>query len=616
MSWGNELIATSLRADVTDENRLCNALAYAPNFYLMLICSKNSNQMLSVHKHKLSTLLSSGRVTVSTQELVAGSVEVVSGLVGGVDLARLYNHTLLVTGGEVAGSLQLTTDLTVDELDAGLMMGVDVRRLAEDVVYRDEDAVLMGKLTVGQTVTVEGDMTTGTINGQKFPDDYAVKISTSPLVFTNEVSFGHVTFGELSFGPQGFVDGIAPHRLVTKTGDQTLHGRKVFSAGVDINGHLDVSTKLLDGVSLDDLFSRGGRPSSIPVDWRFNLVIRSDVTIQRLVTRGTVNGVDLSALARDLVYRNEQQVRITGAKVFLQGLTVNDAIFKGGFNGVDVDSLVTTDTDLTVSGVFTFTRDVSFGTLVASRVDGVHLGALFANALYLNKAGQVITGRKVFLRPVVVGSLVIKGSLQGIDFSNLVTKSGNQTFTAPQVFSSANFAFLGTNSIQMARGLAVNGVDISELARRRVPLREPVSHTATLTIEGPLEVTGTANIEILNGMNLDELLSTVVTDEGDFTIDGPVSLSTLRVLGSVTTQGGIGGSGISLRDVASSAISLSANNQISGLLRFMRVEVRGEVEVDGLVEGVHLGRLHQDAVYVDVQSLQTITGGLLENFHL
>lgn len=550
----------------------------------------------------------SGRVTVSAQELVAGAVEVVSGMVSQANLARLYNHTLMVSGGEVSGSLHFTTDLTVDELDAGVMMGVNMMRLAEDVVYKDEDAVLMGKLSVGQTLTVEGDMTTGTVNGRRFPDDYAVKTGSSTLMFTSEVSFGHVTFRELSFGPQGVVDGIAPHRLITRTGDQTISGRKVFAAGVDVSGHLDIVTKILDGVNLDDLFSRGGRPSSIPVDWRFNLLVKSDVTIQRLLTQGTVNGVDLSALAQDLIYKNEQHVRITGRKVFLKGLTVTSAIFQGGFNGVDINSLVTTDTELVVNGVFTFTRDVSFRTLVASRVDGVHLSALLANALFLNKAGQVVTGRKVFLRPVVVGSLVLKGRLQGVDFSNLVTKSGNQTFTAPQVFNNANFAFLSTSSIQMAQGLKINGVDLSELGRRRVSLREPVSHTATLTIEGPLEVAGTASIEILNGVNLDELLSTVVTDEGDYTIDGPVSFSSLRVLGSVTTQGGVGGSGVSLREVASNAIKLSANNQIAGHLSFTRVEVQGEVKVDRLVEGVHLQRLHEDAVYVDVQGRQTITG--------
>lgn len=553
-------------------------------------------------------LPSPGRVTVSVQELVAGAVQVVSGQLGGADLARLYNHTLLSSGGEVAGSLHFTTDLTVDELDAGFMMGVDMRRLAEEVVYRDADAVLAGQLSVDQSVTVERDVITGTVNGRRFPGDYAVKTSSSPLVFTNEIAFGHVAFGELSFGPQGLVDGIAPHRLVTRTGDQTVQGRKVFAAGVDIGGHLDISTKLLDGVNLDTLFSRGGRPSSLPADWRFNLVCRSDVTIQRLVTQGTVNGLDLSALAQDLVYKNEQHVRITGRKVFLKGLTVTNAIFKSGFNGVDLRSLVTTDADLTVTGVLTFARDLSFRTLVANRVDGVHLSALLANALFLNRAGQVVTGRKVFLRPVSVGSLVIKGSLKGVDFTNLVTKSGNQTFTAPQVFSNANFAFLSTNSIQLAQGLKINGLDLSELARRRVPLREPVSHTGTLTIEGPLEVAGVASIEILNGVNLDELLSTVVTDEGDYTINGPVSLSTLRVLGSITTQGGVGGSGVSLRDVAASAVRLSANNQISGHLSFTRVEVRGEVVVDGLVDGVHLGRLHQDAVYMDVQGLQTITG--------
>lgn len=547
-------------------------------------------------------------MTLEAHEFVARTVDVVSGMVGGLDLARLYNHSLLVTGGEFAGSLHFTTDLTVEDLVAVKMMGIDMRHLAESIVYKDEDAVLTGRLHVTQTVTVEGDMTTKTINGRQFPDDYAVKIGSSPLVFTSDVSFNHVAFGEVTFGPQGVVDGIAPHRLFTKSTDQTVKGRKVFTAGVDIIGHLDISTKLLDGVNLDDLFSGDGRPSSLPEDWKFNLVCKGDIWLQRIFTQGTVNGIDLSALARDLVYRDEEQVRITGRKVFLNGLTVSSARFQGGFNGVDLGTFVTTDAELVTSGVLTFAGDVFFRSLVARRINGVDLNALLSSALHLNKAGQVVTGRKVFLKTVIVGSLVIEGSLRGVDFRNFVTKSGNQTFTSPQVLKTANFAFLHANSIHISQGLKINGVDLSELARRRMPLREPVSHTAILTIEGPLEVAGAASIEVLNGVNLDDLLSTIVTDEGNFTIDGPVSLSSLRVFGSVTTQGGVGGSGVSLRNLANNAIRLSANNQIAGHLSFTRVEVRGELTVNGLVEGVHLGRLHQDAVYTDVQSLQTITG--------
>ncbi|XP_063885132.1 uncharacterized protein LOC135113643 [Scylla paramamosain] len=549
-----------------------------------------------------------GKVTFASHEFVARSVHVVSGVVGGVDLTRLYNHSLLVTGGQFAGSLLFTTDLNVQDLVAGVMMGVDMARLAESIVFRDEDAVLAGKLHFTQMVTVEGHMTTKSINGRQFPGDYAVKTGSSPLMFTNEVSFNHVTFGEVSFGPQGVVDSIAPHRFLTRTTDQTVTGRKVFSAGVDIIGHLDITTKLLDNVNLDALFSRNRRPSSLPADMTFNLIFKGDVRMQRLFTQGTVNGVDLSGLAEDLVYRDEEQVRITGRKVFLKGLTLTNARFQGGFNGMDLSSLVTTDSDVVINGVFTFARDVFFRSLVVRHVNGIDLNALLSSALHLNKAGQVIRGRKVFLKKVVVASLVIEGTIRGIDFSKFVTKSGNQTLTAPQVFKTANFAFLRAQNIHMSQGIKINGINLSELARRRVPLREPVSHTATLTIEGLLELAGGASIGILNGANLEELLNTVVTDEGDFTIDGQVSLSSLRVLGSVTTQGSVGGSGISLRNVAQNGIKLSANNQITGHLSFSQVEVRGEVAVGGLVEGVHLQHLHEDAVYNDVQNLQTITG--------
>lgn len=539
---------------------------------------------------------------------MARSVHVVSGVVGGVDLARLYNHSLLVTGGEFAGSLLFTTDFTVQDLVAGVMMGVDVARLAESIVFRDEDAMLTGRLHFTQMVTIEGHMTTRTINGRQFPDDFAVKTGSSPLVFTNQVSFNHVAFGEVSFGPQGVVDGIAPHRFMTRTTDQTVTGRKVFRAGVDIRGHLDITTKLLDNVNLDDMFSRDRRPSSLPADMRFDLVFKGDVRTQRLFTQGTVNGVDLSALAKDLVYRDEQQVRITGRKVFRRGLTLTNARFQGGFNGMNLNSVVTTDSDVVINGVLTFARDVFFRSLVVRHVNGIDLNALINSALHLNKAGQVVRGRKVFLKKVVVASLVIEGTIRGVDFSKFVTKSGNQTFTAPQVFKTANFAFLRAQNIHMSQGLKINGVDLSELARRRVPLREPVSHTATLTIQGRLELAGGASIGILNGANLEELLNTVVTDEGDFIIDGQVSLSSLRVLGSVTTQGAVGGNGISLRNVAQNGIRLSANNQITGHLSFSNVEVRGEVAVGGLVEGVNLQRLHEDAVYTDMQTLQTITG--------
>ena len=546
-------------------------------------------------------------MTFASHEFVARTVDVVSNMVGGVDLARLYNHTLLVTGGQFAGSLLFTTDLKVEDLVAGMIMGVDMTRLAETVVYRDEDAVLTGRLHFNQIVTVGGDMTTKTINGKQFPGDYAVKVGSSPLVFTHEVTFDHVAFGEVSFGPQGVVDGIAPLNLFTKTTDQTVQGRKVFTTGVDIIGHLHITSKLLDGVSLDDLFSRDRRPSSLPVDWKFDLVFKKDVWLQRIFTQGTVNGVDLSALARDLVYRDEETVRITGKKIFHHGVTISDARFLGGFNGVDLRSLVTTNSELVINGVWTLTSEVSFRSLVARLVDGVDLNALMNSILLLNKAEQVVIGRKVFLKKVIVGSLVIEGVLKGVDFKNFMTKSGNQTFTSPQVFRNAHFDFLHVNSIHMSEGLKINGVDLSELARRRLPLNEPVSHTATLTIEGPLELTGAASIKNLNGVDLDNLLNTIVTDDGDFTIDGKVTLSSLRVLGSVTTQGGVGANGISLKNLVNNAIRLSADNQI-GDLSFTHVEVRGDLAVGGLVEGVNLGLLHQDAVYTDVQSLQTITG--------
>ncbi|XP_045619981.2 uncharacterized protein [Procambarus clarkii] len=546
-----------------------------------------------------------GHVSSNNLE-VEGNLEVMSGVISGVNINYLYHNALQLSGGELAGSLGFAGNVLIDNFEAPTMMGIDMVALMSNTVFRDEDAVISGKLIVSQSVVMEKDLQAGDINSKPFPGNYPLKTSKSALAFSNQKHFASIVIDKINFGSKGMVDGIDPRRFVTLSSSQEITGKKVFAKGVDIRGNLTISTKIVGGVNLDTIFATQGN-GSLPGNWDFNVLFKKPVRMPGIVYGGSLNNMSLSTVAADLVYVTQDSVKLSGSQTFLNGLTVSDVQFLNTLNGENISSLLTTDAE-EISSTMTFQNDLTFNELVVNLVDGVDLTVLLNTALYLNKSDQVVTGKKVFANGLSAGSLYAKGKVKGVDFQNVVTKTGAQTFLVPQTFSSAKFSSIVAHVIKMSDGFKINGVDISLLAERRVTLREAVNITAPLRVDGPVTVMGTLFADYINGYNVRDLKTSLVTDRFDSTIDGPVTFDSLVVEGSVMTKGRVGANGLSISAIAAAAAELAANNVFSGNVTFSSMDLRGDVGVEGLVAGVDLNLLQYDAVYTDQQDLQVITG--------
>lgn len=536
-------------------------------------------------------------------------MEVKTNTVSGVDLERLYRKTMRTSGGTLLGSLAFSSQVTIGNLHATEMMGVNTANFMSTTVFKDRRATMRGRLTV-PAMHIDKNLTVdGNINGDSFPSHFPVK-GSSPLHFGAK-RFSSVQFGSVTLEDGATVDGLDVNRLVTLNTQQYITGKKIFSQGVDITGNLDITTAIIDGVNLDQLAGRLSL-SDLPV-WKFDVNFTKPVHTQSLQCQGTVNGLNFTDLAADLVYTDQSSAFITGNKHFTKSLTVSDATFTSTFNGEGFDDLVTRNGAHSFTGPVVLKNNVFFESLtVNGTVDGVDLGLLASSAFYLDRPEQVVKGRKIFRKSVTAGGLDITGTINNLDFSNVVTKSGVQNFTAPQILHSATFGAVKVHEIQMSDGFTVNGVDISELAKRRVRLNSADDYNGVLTVLGTVSALGSLSAVYINNQNIQQLKENIVTDDTSSTISGNVILSHLHVDQSITTAGMVGANGINISNINTHAVKLDSDNNLSGYITWGDMILLGDVDVGGLVNGVDLAQLHADAVYKDTAALQVITGLCLQ----
>ncbi|XP_071540700.1 uncharacterized protein [Panulirus ornatus] len=532
-------------------------------------------------------------------------MEVKTNTVSGVDLDRLYKKTLRTNGGTLLGSLVFDSEVTMGNLHAVEMMGINTAHFMSTTVFKNRAATMRGQLTV-PTVHVDGNLTVhGNINGDSFPLHFPVR-DGAHLHFGAK-RFSSVHFGSVTLEDGATVDGLSVHELVTLNTQQHITGKKIFTQGVDVKGNLDITTSIIDGVNLDQLAGRLSL-SELPV-WDFDVNFTKPVHVPSIQCGGTVNGLNFADLAADIVYTDQGSAIITGNKHFTKSLTISDAVFSNTFNGERFDDLVTTNGAQSFTGPVVLQNDVSFESLtVTGTVDGVDVGLLASTALYLDRPEQVVKGKKIFRNTVTAGGLEITGTINNLDFSNVVTKSGEQNFSAPQILHSATFSAVKAYEIQMSDGFTVNGVDISELAKRRVRLTSADDYNGVLTVQGTVSALGSLSAAYINNYNVQHLKEDIVTDDTSTTISGNLVFSHLHVDQSVTTAGKVGANGINISHIDAQAVKLASDNNLSGAIAWGDIIMLDDVDVGGLVNGVDLVQLNADAVYKDTTALQNITG--------
>nr|XP_045625096.1 uncharacterized protein LOC123774635 [Procambarus clarkii] len=573
------------------------------------IAVKEGSTVAGIDLSKNVVLLSGeavlGHCTLSKGLMVKNNVQVLSNMVNGMDLS-IFKNTLKKSGGTLAGSLAFLNTVSVSNLKATEIMGINVDNFMSTTVFKDRTATMTGNLIVPSTLTVNKDLTvTGHINGDGFPSRFPLR-TDSTLRFGAK-RFSSLQFGSVTVSGGATVDGLNVSRLVTLDTVQQISGRKIFAQGVDIKGNLDITSAIIGGVNLNTL-TKGPSLSHL-TDWRFDVEFMKPVYASSVQCAGKVNDLNFAELAADVVYTDGTSLEISGSTRFALSLNLSNAVFKSTFNGEMFENLVTTARDFNITGNLIFKTDVQFDSLrVTGAIGGVDVAGLAASALYLNKSDQVVRGKLVFRNPVSAASLDVSGKINNVNFLNAVTRSGVQNFSAPQTLKSATFGAVKAHAIDMSEGATVNTVDISELAKRRVKLNSADSFNGTLNVEGKVTILGSLSAVYINGFNIQQLKENIVTDNVSSTISGTVIFTNLNVDQSVTTSNLAGANGLNISDINANAVHLASDNFLSGWITWGDLALLDNVTVGGLVNGIDLREFAADAVYKDTTALQIITG--------
>ncbi|KAK4293618.1 hypothetical protein Pmani_033696 [Petrolisthes manimaculis] len=554
-------------------------------------------------------VLLSGNVTlggcVFREDVIVNSLTSSSKQINGVNIERLATSTLTTQGGTILGSLVFTSSFSVDTLTATTIMGVNVKEYMSTTVFMNRPAILQGML-VASMVKIQGELSVqGLINGKNFPSDYPLR-TDSKIIF-NTKKFRSVSVERLTAGPNSLVDGLPLEKLVTLHTPQVITGHKTFAQGVYIEGNLDITSKIIDGVNLDNLNASLGQIGTS--DFKFDVIFKQEVRVPSLTYGGTLNGIDFTTLLKDIVYSDEPIV-ISSNKIFRNGVSITNASFHSTLNGASFSNLVTTSNIATgvITGSKVFAKDVVFTDITVGSLDGVDLDDLIRTAVYLNKPGQVVYGTKVLTQTLKTRELVVTGRLGDVDFTKIVTKSTDQTFIVTQSLRSANFTDLLTVELQMPAGATVNGIELTSLYSRRVSLTSPGFYTGTISVKGPVSVLNSLTVGYINGRPATSLANDFVMRDEHSVLTGQLTFANLTIHGPITTQNLAGANGFNISDIDLHALKVTENNVISGSLEWGNITFHGDIGVAGLVDGINLQQLSQDVVLRNSTTVQIITG--------
>ena len=297
----------------------------------------------------------------------------VDGLVDGVNITELSKTVLDVDSDQIIhGSYVFKDNITfIDPIQiSGLVNDINITGFSQNVVTKSTNQTILGekifKEFKSKRIDVWNDINVrGLINEIDLSelDKRTVRIYGKHIIdgikaFTKKTTF------EGSLIVNGTVNGFEiPQDLVLLSGNQTVHGKKTFKNGIRIEGDLSVS------------------PGS------------------------TVDGVDVSELAKNAVYLNKNQI-ISSPIQFATDLHIPGMRINGLVNGVNIskDILLLKSGKQAVTGKMKFEDVIVEGDLNAEgRISGVDLHEINRTSMFTDR-DNVVTSKKI-----IIGDVHLKG---------------------------------------------------------------------------------------------------------------------------------------------------------------------------------------------------------------
>ncbi|XP_063609339.1 uncharacterized protein LOC134783409 [Penaeus indicus] len=484
-----------------------------------------------------------------------------------LDLSLPHTGNLNFVDKTTAASLSISSaDLVVQSLN-----GMDVQSAVDDLVTVGNDATIAGPLKFTSSVNANNLHVSGLVDGVDVSDlvDRSLKkTSATPQAVTGTITVNKEVHFDQS-PSLATVNGKdwTTHldKVVPQNYNGAIGGKKTFTKPVSISGNFNPTT--INGFSVAPLTDRILTKST-------SQVVGSKYTIDGNVAAKNVNAQEIDGVNTVNLVLVDQTRSISGLVSFADNLEVKDVTSDLGIlDGCDLVQLnastVWRASDGSIEMPFPITMasiDIAQDVVIKAGVKaGTRELMHFLNTLVLKSSNQEISGKVEFISDITLASLVAS-TADGVHIDNLyaVTVMDNQdsvincdiTFTTnlnTQILSVAEASGIG------AEGVLINSLNVTKINEKAV------------LIQG-----------------------------GSYLMTGLKSFTNGLTAGGLKLTGSL--SGVPVADL----VVVSANSRLADDLTFKApITVKGDLEVEGLIDNVDLEQLLIDRIRLDTQETLT-----------
>ena len=430
------------------------------------------------------------------------------------------------------------------------------------------------------------------INQHRFPRDFVVKNSRHVQYIVQPKSFTEMIFRDSTLIPVNgvHVNGIDLNSLQSRlilnspnynqTNRDRCYGHKMFTY-LDVRGN--IYAKTVNYVDINREVMLTNQQQVVNASFTFNApVIHIDQLQTRdLIIQSTLLTSNISYWLSDVVLKSRGRVTLSN-KHFDHELTLNKLNTNGTINGVNLNTLlnraVNTNTNQVIKGPIVFKNSIYFNKPIRVRLINGYDLLNHTSKLVLKSNPRPVSGEKIIQGKVTIdGHLFVDGLINGINLTDLTLKAASKTeknvFTSPVVFAN----FVNIDRLQVTHHCTLDGVPFNQMV-----LLNSNSHIMSkVIIKNSIRVDNNLTVlsNTIGGCNLTRLVkdSLYVTSPNPQYLNNFSRFHLLKVLGNVIITSNYINK-INIRTLASRLINLSSNQVVNTSLTF-----KDHVTVDNLI---------------------------------
>ena len=536
-------------------------------------------------------------------EIVFQSLNV-SGKINEVDLAE--ESLSIIRDENVTGINTFNESVYAKEmLVGGRLDGIDIKELEKDTLSLTLDQNVTGRkkfsskygLSSLGNISVSG-LTNG-IDLDKWCRNIMTLNSSSSLKFTKKVIFedgvdiiGNITIkGKLN-------DVIFPDEIVLVDKKQNITGLKVFMEEMTVKGSVK-ATGLVDGVNLSDVVSLSG-DDVITGRKTFNASLK---LLENLNVAATtyVDNVDISELQRNMLTINGSQ-NVSGLSTFVSFETRGPLEVQKYLDDLLVEfyvqlmrDAVLLKGDQVISGRKSFLKDIVVAENIT--VSGLLNGKAFPRAFLDKFSDQIITGKYVIKDLKSATNANITAEIDGIDLEqlerDLITIDTEQVVKGVKTFGGD---LQVTGEIKVCCG--VNNISLSSLLTKNTEQILTSKEFDSIVVTGGLEVVAN-NVSVtttVDGVDLSNVTNRLMSADKDQILKNKIEFNNVVFSGSLIIDTI---NDVNLTEFAKDVVMLDTNQVITSEKNFSEITIGGNLVTNSTIDGIDVSSVSTDVVRVN-----------------